>query len=66
MAEDAARLPATGITPVICGDARLDNFGCYASPGQDLLIDLNDYDEAGPADGAGNFAGRSRSPGQDR
>jgi len=66
MAKDAARLPATGITPVICGDAHLDNFGFYASPGQDLLIDLNEFDEARPADGAGNFAGRSRSPGQGR
>src|SRR5260370_10271974 len=31
MAEDVARLPSTGITPVICGDAHLGNFGCYAS-----------------------------------
>ena len=33
MAEDVAALPATGITPVICGDAHLGNFGFYASPG---------------------------------
>jgi hypothetical protein len=32
MAEDNARLPSTGITPVICGDAHLGNFGFYASP----------------------------------
>jgi hypothetical protein len=31
-AEDFAQLPATGITPVICGDAHLGNFGFYASP----------------------------------
>ncbi|HEU5485764.1 MAG TPA: DUF2252 family protein, partial [Microlunatus sp.] len=31
MAEDVAGLPATGITPVICGDAHLGNFGFYAS-----------------------------------
>jgi len=48
MAEDAARLPATGISPVICGDAHLGNFGFYASPEQDLVIDLNDFDEAHP------------------
>jgi uncharacterized protein (DUF2252 family) len=48
MAEDVARLPATGITPVICGDAHLGNFGFYASPEQDLVIDLNDFDEAHP------------------
>ena len=48
MAEDAARLPYTGITPVICGDAHLGNFGLYASPEQNLVIDLNDFDEAHP------------------
>src|SRR6516225_12033380 len=48
MAEDAARLPSTGITPVICGDAHLGNFGFYASPEQDLVIDLNDFDETHP------------------
>jgi uncharacterized protein (DUF2252 family) len=48
MAEDVAHLPATGITPVICGDAHLGNFGFYASPERDLVIDLNDFDEAHP------------------
>jgi uncharacterized protein (DUF2252 family) len=48
MAEDVAPLPATGITPVICGDAHLGNFGFYASPERDLVIDLNDFDEAHP------------------
>jgi len=48
MAADAARLPSTGITPVICGDAHLGNFGFYASPEQHLVIDLNDFDEAHP------------------
>lgn len=48
MAEDVAHLPATGITPVICGDAHLGNFGFYASPERDLVIDLNDFDESHP------------------
>ena len=48
MAEDVARLPSTGITPVICGDSHMGNFGFYASPEQDLVIDLNDFDEAHP------------------
>jgi uncharacterized protein (DUF2252 family) len=48
MAQDVARLPSTGITPVICGDAHLGNFGFYASPERDLVIDLNDFDEAHP------------------
>src|SRR3982750_1312210 len=48
MAEDLAHLPSTGIRPVICGDAHLGNFGFYASPERDLVIDLNDFDEAHP------------------
>jgi uncharacterized protein (DUF2252 family) len=48
MAADFALLPATGIMPVICGDAHLGNFGFYASPERDLVFDLNDFDEAHP------------------
>jgi uncharacterized protein (DUF2252 family) len=48
MAGDVAGLPATGITPVVCGDAHLGNFGFYASPEGELVIDLNDFDEAHP------------------
>ena len=48
MAADVAGLPSTGITPVICGDSHMGNFGFYASPEQDLVIDLNDFDEAHP------------------
>ena len=48
MAADVASLPSTGIMPVICGDAHLGNFGFYASPERDLVIDLNDFDEAHP------------------
>ena len=48
MAEDFARLPCTGITPVICGDAHVGNFGFYASPERQLVLDLNDFDEAHP------------------
>ena len=46
MAADVARLPATGIMPVACGDSHLGNFGFYASPEGELVIDLNDFDEA--------------------
>jgi len=48
MAADVASLPSTGITPVICGDAHLGNFGFYGSPEGELVIDLNDFDEAHP------------------
>jgi uncharacterized protein (DUF2252 family) len=48
MAEDVAHLPASGIGLVACGDAHLGNFGFYASAEQELVIDLNDFDEAHP------------------
>lgn len=48
MAEDVARLPASGIALVACGDAHLGNFGFYGSAEQELVIDLNDFDEAHP------------------
>src|ERR1044072_160882 len=34
--------------PVVCGDSPLAIFGFYASPERDLVIDLNDFDEAHP------------------
>ncbi len=48
MAADCAGLPATGITPVICGDAHIGNVGFYGSPERELVLDLNDFDEAHP------------------
>jgi len=48
MAEDFAHLPSTGIMPVICGDAHVGNVGFYGSPERDLVLDLNDFDEAHP------------------
>lgn len=48
MIDDVSRLPATGIMPVVCGDSHLGNFGFYASPEGELVIDLNDFDEAHP------------------
>lgn len=46
MADDVARLPVTGIAPVVCGDSHLGNFGFYRSPEGAQVIDLNDFDEA--------------------
>jgi uncharacterized protein (DUF2252 family) len=48
MAEDLASLPSTGIMPVVCGDAHFGNFGFYGSPERELVLDLNDFDEAHP------------------
>ncbi|MFC5379381.1 DUF2252 domain-containing protein [Aquipuribacter nitratireducens] len=48
MAADCAALPSTGIQPVICGDSHVGNFGFYGSPERELVLDLNDFDEAHP------------------
>ena len=45
MAADLARTPTTGILVQLCGDAQLGNFGAYASGDQQLLFDMNDFDE---------------------
>jgi uncharacterized protein (DUF2252 family) len=34
-----------GLDAQLCGDARLSNFGVFASPERRLLFDLNDFDE---------------------
>lgn len=47
-ASDSAIIPYTGIMPVICGDAHLGNFGFYRTSEGELVIDLNDFDEAHP------------------
>lgn len=47
-ASDCASLPASGISAIICGDAHLGNFGFYRSPEGELVLDLNDFDEAHP------------------
>ncbi len=47
MAADLANSATTDINVVCCGDAHISNFGFYASPGRELVFDLNDFDEAG-------------------
>ncbi|MFL6465995.1 MAG: DUF2252 domain-containing protein, partial [Bryobacteraceae bacterium] len=50
MAADLASQPHTGITVQLCGDAHVQNLGCYGAPDGRLVFDLNDFDEtnAGP------------------
>jgi uncharacterized protein (DUF2252 family) len=48
MAADLARLPHTGITVQLCGDAHLSNFGMFGSPERRLVFDVNDFDETLP------------------
>ncbi|MEU3844760.1 DUF2252 domain-containing protein [Streptomyces sp. NPDC028635] len=45
MAMDLGRLPSTGLTVQLCGDAHLLNFRLLASPERHLVFDINDFDE---------------------
>jgi uncharacterized protein (DUF2252 family) len=45
MAADLAAGPHTGIEAQLCGDAHVKNFGFYATPGSDIVLDVNDFDE---------------------
>ncbi len=46
MAWDLSRTPISGLQVVIDGDAHINNFGLYGTPQRDVIIDLNDFDEA--------------------
>jgi Uncharacterized protein conserved in bacteria (DUF2252) len=48
MASDLATAPNTGLHVQLCGDAHLSNFGGFASPERELVLDLNDFDETLP------------------
>jgi uncharacterized protein (DUF2252 family) len=48
MAEDLRHQPATGITVQACGDCHLMNFGAFATPEENILFDINDFDETLP------------------
>lgn len=47
MAADLKNSATSGISVVSCGDTHISNFGFYASPGRELVYNLNDFDEAG-------------------
>jgi uncharacterized protein (DUF2252 family) len=48
MAEDLLHQPTTGIVVQACGDCHLMNFGAFATPEQNILFDINDFDETLP------------------
>jgi uncharacterized protein (DUF2252 family) len=50
MAADLGEHPNTDLHVQLCGDAHVQNMGCFASPDGHLVFDLNDFDEtiAGP------------------
>lgn len=45
MAWDLARTPSIGHYVMIDGDAHINNFGLFRTPRQDVVFDLNDFDE---------------------
>jgi len=45
MAADLASEPNTGIFVQLCGDAHVQNLGCYEAPDGRLVFDINDFDE---------------------
>jgi uncharacterized protein (DUF2252 family) len=46
MAGDLASTPISGPQVMIDGDAHINNFGLYGTPQRDVVIDINDFDEA--------------------
>lgn len=46
MAGDLAHTPISGPQVIIDGDAHINNFGLYGTPQRDVVIDINDFDEA--------------------
>jgi uncharacterized protein (DUF2252 family) len=46
MAFDLSQTPISGIQTLIDGDAHINNFGLYGTPQKDVIVDLNDFDEA--------------------
>jgi len=48
MAEDLRHQPTARIPVQACGDCHLMNFGAFATPEQNILFDINDFDETLP------------------
>ena len=48
MAADFSNEPNTGLTVQLCGDAHVQNLGCFEAPDGRLVFDINDFDETTP------------------
>jgi uncharacterized protein (DUF2252 family) len=48
MAADLATEPHSGLTVQLCGDAHVQNLGCFEGPDSRLVFDINDFDETIP------------------
>jgi uncharacterized protein (DUF2252 family) len=45
MAADLGQAKHTKIEAQMCGDAHVKNFGFFATPGSEIVLDINDFDE---------------------
>jgi uncharacterized protein (DUF2252 family) len=45
MAADLGASQHTGLEAQLCGDAHLKNFGFFATPASDVILDINDFDQ---------------------
>ncbi|MBV9287493.1 MAG: DUF2252 domain-containing protein [Hyphomicrobiales bacterium] len=45
MAADLAREPTVGAAVQVCGDCHLMNFGAFSTPEDNIVFDINDFDE---------------------
>ena len=48
MAWDRSHTSVSGLSVLINGDAHINNVGLYGTPQRDVIVDLNDFDEAYP------------------
>ena len=48
MASDLAQQPTAGAPVQACGDCHLMNFGAFSTPEDNILFDINDFDETLP------------------
>jgi uncharacterized protein (DUF2252 family) len=46
MAWDLSHTPVSGPEVVIDGDAHINNFGLFGTPQREVIVDMNDFDEA--------------------
>jgi uncharacterized protein (DUF2252 family) len=49
MAADLAQTPSMGQFVQACGDCHVQNFGAFATPERNIVVDINDFDETLPA-----------------
>lgn len=49
MARDLSVSPSSGLIVQACGDCHIQNFGAFATPERQIVVDINDFDETLPA-----------------